>query len=150
MTAIATVLQDRFILRSGGADGADSAFERGVTNGRKEIYLPWRKFNKNLSPLHTVGEDALSMAGMYHPVWKRLTRPAQLLHARNCYQVLGADLKSPARFVLCWTPDGCESFAERTVNTGGTGMAITIASYNDIPVINMFNERWEDSLDKLL
>lgn len=29
-----------FILRSGGAMGADTAFEKGSTN--KEIYLPWK------------------------------------------------------------------------------------------------------------
>lgn len=32
-----------FLLRSGGADGADSAFEKFSTN--KEIYLPWDGFN---------------------------------------------------------------------------------------------------------
>lgn len=37
---------DGFILRSGGADGADTAFESGVVSSdMKEIYLPWKGFN---------------------------------------------------------------------------------------------------------
>ena len=40
-----------YILRSGGADGSDTAFEIGCdkVNGKKEIYLPWKSFNKNKS-----------------------------------------------------------------------------------------------------
>lgn len=35
------------VLRSGGADGADTAFELGCDKqqGKKEIYLPWQGFN---------------------------------------------------------------------------------------------------------
>ena len=42
-----------FVLRSGGADGADTFFEIGcdMSNGLKEIYLPWNNFNNNLSQL---------------------------------------------------------------------------------------------------
>ena len=44
-----------FILRSGGADGADKAFEKGcdLASGQKEIYLPWKGFNGNNSSLYT-------------------------------------------------------------------------------------------------
>ena len=38
-----------YILRSGGAKGADQAFERGAA--KKEIYLPWRNFENNKSNL---------------------------------------------------------------------------------------------------
>ena len=43
-----------FTLRSGAANGADSAFEKGcdISNGSKEIYLPWRGFNNSKSPLN--------------------------------------------------------------------------------------------------
>ena len=41
MTQTASTL-DRleYILRSGGADGADAAFEKGVRSERKQIFLP--------------------------------------------------------------------------------------------------------------
>ncbi len=48
MTKIATFLENKgFTLRSGGAPAADDAFEKGVhiIHGKKEIFLPWYKFN---------------------------------------------------------------------------------------------------------
>jgi hypothetical protein len=49
--------------------------------------------------------------------------------------VLGADLTSPARFVLCWTPDG--SLDGRGRRVGGTGQALRIAHHHGIGVINL-------------
>ena len=40
-TRVATYLEgNNFMLRSGGAKGADQAFEAGVTDNNYEIYLP--------------------------------------------------------------------------------------------------------------
>lgn len=136
------------ILRSGGADGADSAFEKGTINalGEKEIYLPWKGFNKNESPLYDVCSEALKMAEEYHPKWSALSYGARKLMGRNCYQVLGKDLRTPSAFIICWTSDGKAS--------GGTGQALRIAKDYDIPVHNLYNwpggfEGWKD-LDYLL
>jgi hypothetical protein len=54
ITAVAKVLAERgYILRSGGAEGADTAFEKGAGKAT-EIFLPWRGFNQNDSrPLRT-------------------------------------------------------------------------------------------------
>jgi hypothetical protein len=46
-------------------------------------------------------------------------------------------LISPVKFVICWTPDGAISHAGRSIRTGGTGTAISIASANQIPVFNL-------------
>lgn len=127
-------------LRSGGALGADLAFELGA--GRKEIYLPWRNFNKNPSHLYRIDELAFAMARRYHPAWDRCSPAARKFHARNCYQVLGLDLATPADFVLCWTPNGKV--------TGGTGQALRIAADYDVPVINMFNPAWGHQVAELL
>ncbi len=135
-----------YTLRSGGADGADSAFERGCTEmkGEKEIYLPWKNFNNNKSTLFEVSDTALEMAKqVYGPRWKVLKQSVRRLHARNLYQVLGATLDSPSSFILCWTPDGCESVSTRTKETGGTGQAIACATMfpglYEIPVFNLKN-----------
>lgn len=72
MRAVAEELaRHGMILRSGGADGADSAFEEGCrrVNGKMEIYLPWRGFNGNHSPLFLVGDDAMEVAAEHHPAW---------------------------------------------------------------------------------
>lgn len=127
------------LLRSGGADGADTAFEAGcdAAGGRKEIWLPVKGFNGNPSPLFPPSPAAKRLAGKVHPLWPRLSAFEQLLHARNCHQVLGGSLDDPVLFVVAWTRDGAESEAERTRATGGTGQAIAVASRAGVPVINL-------------
>lgn len=143
---IAKMMYDRgYILRSGGADGMDSLFEMGYPDN-KEIYLPWKNFNKNSSPLYTVTSEALELASKHHPVWSRLSPAVKNLMARNCYQALGQTLDKPSDILICYTWDGCESHKTRSEKTGGTGMAIELASLRNIPVINMFNHNWYENL----
>lgn len=126
MEQVAAKLRMRgFVLRSGHADGADSAFEHGAA-GVAEIFLPWPKFNGSGSSLCSVSPAALKLASEYHPRWAHLSQGAQKLHARNCFQVLGRDLVDPVRFVLCWH-DG----------SGGTMQAVRIAESRGIPVFNL-------------
>jgi hypothetical protein len=146
MMLIAYELQGNYTLRSGHAPGADSAFEEGISNGNMEIYIPWKGFNGSDSKLFTQADEAFYIASQYHPNWKNLKEPVKKLMARNVHQVLGQDLKTPAEFVLCWTQDGCESHQTRSQKTGGTGQAISIASENNIEIINMKNLLWEDRL----
>ena len=134
-----------FILRSGGAGGADTAFAQGA-DGQAEIYLPWPGFKGNPSPRAHPTRAAFELAGRFHPAWAHLSEHARLLMARNSHQVLGDALNDPSAFVLCWTPDGAETHAERSRRTGGTGQAISIAHAHDIPVFNLARP---DALDRL-
>lgn len=136
MTSVALILsQQGWVLRSGGAEGADTAFEKGATH--KDIYLPWPKFNKNTSPLYAVGANALQMASQFHPSWEHLSAAVRKLHARNVYQVLGPDLKSPSEYLICWTRDGAYTEEMCNKSTGGTGMAIRIAARNGVEILNI-------------
>lgn len=136
MTAAATRLASAgYTLRSGAAQGADTAFEIGA-GANKEIYLPWTNFNNNASPLHTPSREAEQIAEVLHPAWAKLLPAAKKLMARNSHQILGTDLKSPVDFVVCFTPDGAERESERSYTTGGTGQAISLASRWGIPVFN--------------
>lgn len=131
MSAIAyTLARDGWKLRSGAADGADSAFESGALDGlgAVEIWLPWSRFNGHPSPL-IPSPAAFEMAARFHPAWAACSRGARALHARNCHQVLGPDLTSPVSFVLCWTPSGSGS--------GGTGQALRIARAHSIPIFDL-------------
>lgn len=119
-----------YILRSGGADGADSFFEAGVPEGKlKEIYLPWKEFNKNKSPLYHISDEAKKLASQFHPVWEDLSYGAKLLHSRNMYQVLGANLNEPSSFLICWTVGGRMK--------GGTAQAMRLAVNYKIPIFNL-------------
>lgn len=141
MTKIAEGLSRNYILRSGGADGADSFFEKGAGE-KKCIFLPWKGFNGSKEKLIEVSTDAMKMASEFHPAWHYLSYGARKLQARNCYQVLGADLKTPVDFIICWTPGGRE--------VGGTAQAIRIAKANHIKVFNLAVEEdynfWEEKL----
>ncbi len=150
MTKIAERLAVRepwgYALLSGGANGADSAFEAGA--GAKEIYLPWKGFNgRAKSAISLPSSEAYRVAAEMHPGWKRLSEPVQALMARNSHQILGADLRSPVDFVVCWTPDGCENEATRTRETGGTGQAIALADRWGIPVFNL--RHGQDALNRI-
>ncbi len=123
-----------WILRSGGADGADFWCEKGcnAAAGKKEIFLPWQHFNYNESPLYEQSDGAFEIAAKFHPAWDKLKESVRKLMARNVLQVLGADLKTPVSFVLAWTKDGQA--------TGGTGQALRIAAAYNIPIRNLYYE----------
>lgn len=128
---IAGVLaQDGYVLRSGAAPGADTAFEHGckMLHGRAEIYLPWRMFNSSVSSRWNIPSDAFEIARRIHPNWKVLSLTDRKLHARNVMQVLGADLNTPSKFVVCWTKNG--------KHVGGTRTALVLAEQHNIPIYN--------------
>ena len=151
MTDIAMDLAcEGYILRSGGADGADSAFEHGakLVQGRTEIYLPWKKFNGHNSELFNIPDAAYKIAeDIYGTRWKILTPAVRKLMARNICQVTGETLDKPSDFVVCWTPDGCTNKATRNKETGGTGQAIAYADTTSVPVFNLENE---DDFERLI
>lgn len=129
------------ILRSGAAEGADTAFEVGCdnVNGRKEIYLPWRGFGNSNSTLIVKDSKAFELVEKYHPGYLRLSQGALKLQARNSHQVLGLDLNTPSDFIVCYTPKGKGS--------GGTGQALRIAKDYSIPVFDC--GLYEDDLELL-
>ncbi len=112
-------------LRSGGADGADKAFEFGcdAEQGTKEIFRasdaePWafteaaRYIPDNRPPFET---------------WKPYVRG---LIARNMMQILGRSGNEPVAFVLYWTQASI-------VDGGGTGYALRCAENYGIPMYNL-------------
>lgn len=164
MNSIGGGLAERgFMLRSGGADGADLAFEQvspGVaaseTDRPREIYVPWKGFNlpdhlkssdKRLFPgngpdQREITARAQEIAKRAHPAWDRCSNGARSLHTRNVHQVMGMKLDSPVRFVVAWTKDGGP--------TGGTGQAIRIANELNIPVLNIYHPQIRDAVMKEL
>jgi hypothetical protein len=133
---VATVLaHEGWVLRSGGASGADTAFEQGcdLAHGEKEIYLPWKGFNENKSNLYQISPDAYDYAKTFHPAYSRLTPGAAKLIARDTYQVLGKDLKSPSNIIVY-----CAETDRKGVK-GGTGQAVRIAQHHNIPVFNILD-----------
>lgn len=148
---VALALADKgWTLRSGGAEGADTAFEKGASKGCKdtlaEIYLPWPYFNDRgwntnfraeyVQPLDLGGYwmDARVIAEEVHPAWGNCKTGAKALHTRNVFQVLGKDLNSPSKFLICYAePNG------ETVK-GGTATAYTLAKSKGVECFNLYFE----------
>ncbi len=136
-------------LRSGGATGADSAYEDGCksANGAMSIYLPWRGFNgRGNVPGYIVPErdipdkwaQAISIAATHHRAWERLGRGPRALMARNVFQVLGDNLNDPVKVVLCWGKGSKVDADGLVVDVqGGTGLAVRLAASCDIRVVNL-------------
>lgn len=139
MSKVALKLEKQgFVLRSGGAQGADTFFAREIEN--KEIFIPWRGFIEDsgaIIPPHSKFADQLVREA--HPAYERLKQGALKLHLRNVNQVLGQDLKTPSKFLICWANvDG------KGVPKGGTRTAWMIAKKFNIPCFNLiFTEHLE-------
>ncbi len=122
------------VLRSGHAEGADLAFERGVDGALAEIWLPWKSYNReSRMPASTycvteLDADLQKIVEANHPAPANLSRGALLMMARNANIILGANLRTPVTAVVCWTPDE---------EHGGTSFGIRLARRHGIPVINM-------------
>ena len=109
-----------YTLRSGGAIGADLAFERG--SSKKEIFLS-----------NDATKDAHDLTSKFHPAWGSLDSYTKGLHARNAMIILGRELNDPVEFGVCWTPNG--------KIMGGTGQALRIAEDKGVKIYNLFIEK---------
>lgn len=150
MAKAASALYDHgYILRTGGAAGADAAFLSGAPYNA-EVYLPWPGFTpQDGSACAFTGTgreaptgEAHSIAAKHHPAWNRLSQGAKKLHARNVHQVLGANCDTPVHFVLCWTP-GAQG-------GGGTGQAIRIAKAHGIPVFDLADTSVRERIERMV
>jgi len=140
MTAIASELEKiGYVLRSGGAYGADKAFSDGVENkSNKQIFLPWRGFNAIISEFESPTETALEIAEKFHPRWSGLKSGAKNLHGRNTHIILGPNCDSVVDFVVAYTSDGRFS--------GGTGQGLRIAQHHNIKIYNLYYQRDLDDI----
>ena len=119
-----------YCLRSGGADGADKAFEEGCDDVRaqKRIYIPWNTFNGYDDKAHKFvkvtgdSEEGEAIAREIHPAWENLKQGGKRLHIRNTNQVLGDDLHTPSKFLIFYAKE------DRQGNvSGGTRTAVELA-----------------------
>lgn len=153
MKKIATILERLgFILRSGGAVGADAAFESGVLNkNNMNIYLPFTSFNErrhngiNYIYVEDFSKDydEAHKSLIHHPIGFKLKGSARKMMIRNYFQVCGLLGQSNSKFIICWTKGGANGISVKTTwDDGGTAQAIRIASSINIPVYNLKDSRY--------
>lgn len=156
--------QKEYILRSGRAEGADYAFQRGAefilkqpaissnTRTRQEIYIPNERFNACFGNIGAINpknfenyREAELLMEDIHPAGRRLRGFAREAHIRNMYQVLGQDLNTPSDLVILWAkPKG------KLEVDGGTNSAFQLARLYKIPTFNLYNQEDKEELWKHL
>lgn len=133
-------------IRSGHAQGADYAFERGAED-HCIVYMPWDTFNKEYpilgrartSPLR---DEVLDIVYRHdHYAHDGISQGVKRIKSRNVYQVLGEDLATPSDLLICWTDEG------KVI--GGTGLAIRIAREHEIPIINVGSPKVEKNFNSI-
>ncbi len=132
MTGVAKKLNEyNYTLRSGGAKGADYAFEIG--SEKCDIYSVSEK-HKPISKKPNIIpnlEDYRELVKLCCRHYKNITNQyAKDLHTRNICQVIGHDITNIVRsdFLLCYTKFGDY--------VGGTTTAIRCAEHFDVPIFN--------------
>lgn len=147
-----------WVFRSGKAAGADAAFQVGAQTHLRadydgtfgEVYKPWKSFQTapdsrtfDNEDGHTLWDwwdidasklpnwkEAQEIASNIHPAWDKLKTGAKALHSRNVYQVLGKDLNTPSKFLVCYSKPSGQSVS------GGTRTAYELARSYNIPCFN--------------
>lgn len=159
-----------YVGQSGGAIGADKAFEGanqpwekedGTVAGTKEFtksksnVTKWAKYSdgKNIASKFVVfkssdsNDKVRNIAKEIHPKKQELSEKDGLdLHARNTFQVFGKNLDTPVDFVLFYAQEQKDSIRPK----GGTGQAVEMARLKGIPTINMADKNWREQLDNVL
>ncbi len=148
MTAFARAMAAKgSILRSGAAPGPDTWFEDGVADpALRRIYVPNESFgNRKRSEIIVPKQvnlmrwlKACSIAESLHPLGRMMSQDVRDLMGRNVFQVLGDDLKTPSKFLVCDAPDPVFDDQGRVIDVdGGTGMAVRIAVLHNVPVYHL-------------
>lgn len=122
----------KIILRSGGAEGADSIAEHSFS-GEKQIILPWKGFNgEHIGEIiYSDDKEASDLVNQTHPAPEKLSQGARKCLERDIWQILGPPDEKPRRktdVVICWKEPN---------RTGGTAFTTEIAEKFGVPVFNV-------------
>lgn len=147
-------------LRSGKAEGSDSAFEFGVSQSdninNKEIYIPWSTFKGNqlegeVIVLSGPTTDNFAISSDWvrriHKYPDGLKQGAFKLHQRNIHQVLGKDLTNPNPSTFLLACADLEKDLETP--TGGTRTAWVLAKQFGVPCLNVRDKTKKEIFDWL-
>lgn len=127
-----------YTARTTGKGAADEGVM--ITAGDKcEVHIPWKKFDGIDSKFNKVLPEALEMVKQYHGAFDSQKDSIKTIIGRGAHLVLGQDLRSPVRFVVCWSQDGLENAKDRSAKSGYIGIPVSIASSMKIPVFNLKN-----------
>ena len=137
-----------YTMRTSGNKGVEEIIESLVSN--KEVHVAWKGFNQRETQFTRVDKAAIELVGTLHPAFNDLKDSVKTIIARYAHVILGKDLKSPVRCVVCWTEDGAESAKEVTSRTGVVGHVIILCQSLSIPIHNLVRDNVLIRIEKLL
>jgi hypothetical protein len=122
--------------------------------GTTYTILPWNGFNKCYAsntgfidtPKLPAYHIAQKLAEDLHPNWAACSRGDKGLYTRNCMQILGKNIKTPSKFVLCW---GIPTDDKGNVK-GGTGKACRLSIREDVEILNLYHGDIQQRIKKWL
>lgn len=146
---------DGWLLTSGGAGGADSAFYKGALKSRRfpqrgaKIYIAWNGMrSENDVRLFHDGktffdarrfpnyDQARDIAYQARGSFEGLSDGGIMLHSRNSYQILQDDLQTPVNQAILWA----KPVGKKDKVSGGTNTAYQIALEHGVDIINLATE----------
>lgn len=151
MTKIAFKLeQEGYILRSGHAEKADQAFEKGVKNSKNKCIYTIENFDFSPENYEMCKSEILNVLDS-NLNFDNYGKNAQILILRDVNQVLGS-VKTEfvkSKFLICWTKH-TNYYAKPPNACGGTRFAVRIALKHDIPVFNLLIKEDRERIEKFL
>jgi len=163
ITRLAKVLcDDRWLIQSGEADGADNAAHIGArqSDRYREVgfagFLPFDRMRTNRGVIFASDTDGIYDASKFD-TWEQaqaiamvargsfhgLGRGGIALHTRNAFQILSPSLSNPVARCICWAVPVGDGKKVR----GGTNTAVQISQTNAIPVVNLY---YDEVLQRVL
>lgn len=119
-----------YILRTGGGEGCDEAFEAGAKN--KELILPYSRYNnKRKGFIYTRTPGSYNSLKLLRCRSWRIRSYIIPLFERVYFELMGINNEPVSEFLLCYvtnTQHGCG------------GHAVRIAKFGRIPVFNIAHE----------
>lgn len=119
---------------------------------RSETYLPWKSFNKEVTPkLTRPSEKAYGYASGLHTKFNDLPPTVRAMLARNIHVVMGDECNTPVNLCIIYTADGAETKQDiKYATTGNMAFFIYACEALDIPVFNLKNDSAKERIVEFL
>jgi len=123
-----------------------------LENTKVESYLPWKKFNANISDPILANPMGYRIAIGIHKSYMKLPNAVRAILASSVNALTGTSADAKVDFVLTWTDGGAEALTKDTdfKQIGNNTFVLQIAKRAGIPVFNVFNSDFIERFKKVI
>jgi len=142
-----------YIFRHTG--NADNVLQNAVLKlegAKYKSYLPWKKFNSNISSPVLSTPIGYQVAIGVHKAFMRLPPAVRAIISRDVNALIGEDATDPVDLVLAWTAGGAEALTKNAdfKSIGNNTFMLQIAKRANLPVVNVFNSNFIDRFKEIV